>query len=155
MRILFVCHGNICRSPMAEMIFREMLSRRGLSECFEVDSCATSREEIWNGVGNPIYPPAKRELERHGIPVLPHRARQITREDYEHFDLLLCMDHSNLSALHRLLGEDPQRKIALLMSCAGEDRDVADPWYTDRFDVAYRDIERGCKALLDSLLNRS
>ena len=152
MRILFVCHGNICRSPMAEMIFRELLARRSLTEHFEVDSCATSREEIWNGVGNPIYPPAKRELERHQIPVLPHRARQVTEEDYRYYDLLLCMDHRNLSALHRLLGGDLQGKIALLLSYAGEDRDVADPWYTDRFDVAYRDILLGCESLLDSLM---
>ena len=140
---------------MAEMIFRELLSRRSLTELFEVDSCATSREEIWNGVGNPIYPSARRELERHGIPVLPHRARQVTQADYEHYDLLLCMDHRNLTSLHRLLGGDPQGKISLLLHYAKEDRDVADPWYTDRFDVAYRDILLGCESLLDSLTSRS
>jgi protein-tyrosine phosphatase len=140
---------------MAEMIFREMLAQKGLTGQFEADSCATSREEIWNGVGNPIYPPAKQELERHGIPVLPHRARQIAKEDYESFDLILCMDRNNLSALHRLLGGDPHKKISLLMTFAGDARDVADPWYTDRFDIAYRDIWAGCAALLDTLLRKS
>lgn len=154
-RILFVCHGNICRSPMAEIILRDMLSRRGLLAVYEVASCATSTEEIWNGVGNPVYPPAAAELARHGLSCAGKRAVQLKKEDYGRYDLLIAMDDRNVRNMLVMLGGDPQGKIKKLMSFAGSDRDVADPWYTGAFDVTYRDIYEGCTALLDELENHA
>lgn len=141
--ILFVCHGNICRSVMAEMILRDMLSDR---EDITIDSCATSTEEIGNG----IYPAARRCLQEHGVPVLPHSARQITPDDYGRFDYILCMEEYNIRNLRRVLGEAVWQqdqalnkpKIRRLL-----DRDVADPWYTGDFETAYRDIVEGCRRL--------
>lgn len=146
-RVLFVCHGNICRSVMAEMMMRHMAAEAGVSHLFEVDSCATSREEI----GNDIYPPAKRCLAAHGVPFTKHAARQITPDDYEHFDLILCMEDYNIRNLRRVLGEGlmvrdsalPVPKIRRLL-----DRDVADPWYTGDFEATYRDLEEGCREIL-------
>ena len=146
-RVLFVCHGNICRSVMAEMIMRHMATVAGVSHLFEVDSCATSREEI----GSDIYPPAKRCLKTHGVPFTRHAARQITTDDYEHFDQIICMEDYNIRNLHHVLGEAlmvrdaalPKPKIRRL-----RDRDVADPWYTGDFEATYRDLEEGCKRLL-------
>lgn len=146
-RVLFVCHGNICRSVMAEMMMRHMADEAGVSHLFEVDSCATSREEI----GNDIYPPAKRCLKTHGVPFTRHAARQITTDDYEHFDQIICMEDYNIRNLHHVLGEAlmvrdaalPKPKIRRLL-----DRDVADPWYTGDFEATYRDLEEGCKRLL-------
>lgn len=146
-RMLFVCHGNICRSVMAEMMMRHMAAEAGVSHLFEVDSCATSREEI----GNDIYPPAKRCLAAHGVPFTKHAARQITPDDYEHFDLILCMEDYNILNLRRVLGEVlmvrdsalPVPKIRRLL-----DRDVADPWYTGDFEATYRDLEEGCREIL-------
>jgi protein-tyrosine phosphatase len=155
MRILFVCHGNICRSPMAEFIMKDMLERQGISDCVQVASCATSREEIWNGVGNPVYPPAKQELARHGISCYGKRAVQLTAQDYEKYDLLVGMDNANIRNMQRITGGDPEGKMRRLMEYAGEDADVADPWYTDRFDVAYCDIARGCEALLRYVCERT
>ena len=137
--ILFVCHGNICRSVMAQYILTDMLQKRGLSARFEVDSAAVSREEI----GNPIYPPARRELERRGIPVGAHRARQVTMEDYRHFDRIYYMDRSNRGYLERLLPRDPD-KIRPLLS-----HDVADPWYTGDFTKTYEDLVTGCEKILE------
>ena len=147
MSLLFVCHGNICRSVMAEMVMRQMLEEAGLEGKVLVDSCATSTEEI----GNAIYSPARRCLLLHGVPVLPHTARQITREDYARFDFILCMENYNIRNLRRVLGEDimaadaalPQPKIRRLLP-----RDVADPWYTGDFEATYRDVVEGCKSLL-------
>ena len=152
MRIMFVCHGNICRSPMAEFIFKSMLEERGLSDRFTVESSATSTEEIWNGVGNPVYPPAKAELAKHGIGCGGKRAVQLKREDYSGYDLLLGMDRANLRNMHRILGGDPEGKLGLLMDYTDRGGEVADPWYSERFDVAYRDIRDGCEGLLKSLL---
>lgn len=146
-KVLFVCHGNICRSPMAESIFTGLAADAGMADAFEIDSAAVSTEEI----GNDLYPPAKAELRRRGVTIVPHRARQITRRDYEHFDLIVAMDHSNVRWLKRLLGGDPQGKVRLLMDFTGRGGEVSDPWYTDRFDVAFDDIEEGCRALLASL----
>ncbi len=148
-KILFVCHGNICRSPMAEMIFRHLVHQRGLIGLFEAASAATSTEEI----GNPVYPPARAELARHGIPVERRSARQITREDYAAWDLLIGMDNANIRNMHRVLGGDPQGKIHRLMDFTNRPGEVSDPWYSDRFDVAYRDILEGCEALLAYLLS--
>ncbi len=151
-RILFVCHGNICRSPMAEMIFRDMLRRQGLDADVTVASCATSTEEIYGGRGNPIYPPAKEELMRRGIPIAPHRAVQLTPEDYDRYDLLIGMDSANIRNMHRMLGGDPKGKICKLLSFAGRDADVADPWYSGRFEQTYDEIADGCRGLLAYLL---
>ena len=150
-RVLFVCHGNICRSPMAEFIFKDLVRKCGRAEEFEVASCATSREEIWNGVGNPVYPPAREELAKHGIGCAGKRAVQLTKADYNHYDLLIGMDENNIRNMMRILGADPEGKVRKLMDYTGRGGDVADPWYSDRFDIAYRDIEEGCKALLEHL----
>ena len=149
-RVMFVCHGNICRSPMAEFICRNMLQKAGRAGQVIVASSATSTEEIWNGVGNPVYPPAKRELALHGLTCEGKRAVQLTREDYEKYDLFIGMDNANIRNMHRILQGDPQGKIRKLMDYTGRGGDVADPWYSDRFDIAYRDIEDGCRGLLSS-----
>ena len=151
MKIMFVCHGNICRSPMAEFIFKDMLKNTGISEGFTVCSSATSSEEIWNGIGNPVYPPAREELLKHGISSEGKRAVQLKKSDYENFDLFLCMDGRNLVNAKRMLGGDKENKVKKLLSLTGSDRDVADPWYTDDFTTAYRDIYEGCKALLEMI----
>lgn len=150
-KILFVCHGNICRSPMAEFIFKDLVRKCGREGAFEVASCATSREEIWNGVGNPVYPPAREELAKHGIACAGKRAVQLTKADYNHYDLLIGMDENNIRNMMRILGADPEGKVHKLMDYTGRGGDVADPWYSDRFDIAYRDIEEGCKALMEHL----
>ena len=146
-KILFVCHGNICRSPMAEFVMKSLVKKAGLEGQFTIASAATSCEEI----GNPVYPPARRELARHGIPCVGKTARRLEREDYIRWDYLIGMDYYNLRNMERMLGGDPQGKIYLLLSFAGEDREVADPWYTGDFDAAYRDIVTGCTAILDRL----
>ena len=151
-KILFVCHGNICRSPMAEFIFKNMLAERGLENEFYVASCATSTEEIWNGIGNPVYPPARRELAEHGISCEGKRAVQLQKSDYEKYDLLIGMDNANLRNMHRMLGGDPEGKIHRLMDFTANGGEVADPWYSDRFDVAFCDISEGCRGLLQALL---
>ena len=144
-RIIFVCHGNICRSPMAEFIFKDKIRSRGLNEQFYVESAAVSTEEI----GNSIYPPAKRCLSFHGIPFDTSKtARQITRADYDRFDLIICMDRMNLRWLKYIIPNDPDNKVRLMMSYAGQDRDVADPWYTGDFETTYRDLDLATEALL-------
>ena len=146
-RVLFICHGNICRSPMAEFIMKELVRERGLEDSFEIRSCATSTEEIWNGVGNPVYPPAKRELAKHGIDCAGKRAVQLTPEDYNRYDYLICMDRNNVRNAVRITGRG--EKYRLLLEYAGESRDVADPWYTGDFERTYEDVLKGCTALLD------
>lgn len=148
---MFVCHGNICRSPMAEFIFRKMVNERGLGESFSAYSSATSTEEIWGDVGNPVYPPAKKELLKHGITCEGKRAVQLKKSDYDKYDLFLCMDSMNVRNALRILGSDKDNKVKRLMDYTDEKGDVADPWYTGRFDVTYRDIEKGCIALLKEL----
>lgn len=146
-KILFVCHGNICRSVMAEMVMRYLVAEAGREDEFVIDSCATSREEI----GNDIYPPAKRCLTAHQVPFSRHAARQITKEDYDKFDLILCMEEYNIRNLRHTLGaalldadaHKAEPKIRRLL-----DRDVADPWYTGDFEATYRDVVEGCQQLL-------
>lgn len=147
-KILFVCHGNICRSPMAEFMMKDIVSKAGLSAQFEIASAATSTEEI----GNPVYPPARRKLAEHGISCEGKTARQVTRRDYEKYDLLIAMDHNNLRNLRRMLGEDSENKIHLLMDYTDRPGEVADPWYTGDFEETWRDISEGCAGLLQQLL---
>ena len=144
-RILFVCHGNICRSPMGEFILKDLVEKAGLADRFQIESAATSTEEI----GNPVYPPARRKLAQHGIDCAGKTARQLTADDYGRFDLLLGMDRANIRNMTRICGGDPQGKIHLLMEYAGHPgREVADPWYTGDFDAAWDDVLAGCQGLL-------
>ena len=144
-RILFVCHGNICRSPMAEFILKALVKAKGLEDQYYIESAAVSTEEI----GNPIYPPAKRSLTQHGVAFDPgKRARQVTRSDYDRFDAIICMDSSNLRWIRRIIPDDPAGKIHLLMTYTGIGRDVADPWYTGDFETTFQDLLAGCEALL-------
>ena len=152
-KIMFVCHGNICRSPMAEFIFKRLIYERGLEEKYFVSSSATSTEEIWGCVGNPVYPPARSELKKHGIDCGGKRAVQLKKSDYDKYDLLICMDSRNIINAKRIIGDDPENKLRKLMDYTSRGGDVADPWYTDRFDVTYRDITEGCTALLEELEN--
>ena len=150
-KIMFVCHGNICRSPMAEFIFKRIAADAGRSADFLVSSSATSTEEIWRGVGNPIYPPAARELSRHGIPYDRREATLLLAEDYGRYDMFIGMDSNNIRNMYRIFGSDPDGKISKLMSYTDSDADVSDPWYTERFDRAYADIYAGCAALFEKL----
>ena len=136
---------------MAEFIFKDMVEKQGRAKEFFIASCATSTEEIWNGIGNLVYPPAKAELAKHGISCEGKRAVQLRKTDYVNYDLLIAMDSNNLRNIHRMLGGDPQQKVRKLMDYTPRGGDVADPWYTDRFDIAYRDIEEGCQCLLEQL----
>ncbi len=143
-KILFICHGNICRSPMAEFIFRDMVDKRGLGAQFFIASAATSREEI----GNPVYPPAKRKLKEHGIDPAGKTARQMTAGDYRDFDYLLAAERYNIRNMERITGGDPEHKIYRLLDFSDRPRDIADPWYTGDFDEAWDDIVEGCQAFL-------
>lgn len=153
-RIMFVCHGNICRSPMAEFIFKDILKKNNKLEEFVVASSATSTEEIYNGIGNPVYPPAKRELALHGITCEGKRAVQLAPSDIDKYDIFVGMDSANIKNMHRILGEGASDKIFKLMTFANKSSDVSDPWYSDRFDIAYCDIYEGCLALYEHLLNK-
>ncbi|MCM1524664.1 MAG: low molecular weight phosphotyrosine protein phosphatase [Ruminococcus sp.] len=143
-KIMFVCHGNICRSPMAEFIMKDMLLKENLESSVYVESRATSTEET----GNPVYPPAKAELARHGIKCGGKYAQTLRPEDYDDFDLFALMDGSNLRNIKRIFPDDPQGKIHKLLEFAGRNGDISDPWYTGRFDTAYSDIYDGCKGLM-------
>ncbi len=151
-RIMFVCHGNICRSPMAEFIMKKLVFECGRAQAFEIASSATSTEEIFGGIGNPMYPPAKAELQKQGIPFTERRAVQLKKSDYEKYDLFIGMDSANIRGMHRILGGDPAGKIRRLMDYTPRGGDVADPWYSDRFDIAFRDILEGCTAVLNEIL---
>ena len=146
MKIVFVCHGNICRSPMAEFIFKKMVKDAGLIDKFEIISRATSAEEL----GNPVYPPARVELMRHGISSDGKFAVQLSAADYKKYDLFVGMDNANIRNMHRIFSSDPDGKIKKLMDYTGRGGEVSDPWYSGNFDVTYRDVYEGCAALLKS-----
>ena len=148
-RVLFICHGNICRSPMAEYVMKNLVKKAGLEDRFQIASEATSREEI----GNPVYPPARRKLAEHGISCSGHAARQLRNSDYEEYDLLIGMDRANLRSMYRICGGDFNDKMHLLMEYVGRpEQEVADPWYTDDFDATWRDVLAGCQGLLDQII---
>lgn len=153
-KILFICHGNICRSPMAEFILKDIVKKQGIADQFEIASAATSTEEIWNGIGNPVYPPAREELAKHGIRCDGKRAVQLKKSDYDYYDYLIGMDTANIRNMERMTGhkcgEHPE-KIILLLEYAGRKDSISDPWYTSRFDITYQDVEEGCQALLEHL----
>ena len=146
-KVLFICHGNICRSPMAEFVLKDMVKKAGLEDRFQIDSVAATWEEI----GNDMYPPAKRKLREKGIPFSPRAARILARADYDRFDYLIGMDEENLDDMVRICGGDPEKKISLLLDWAGLSRDVADPWYTGNFEATYQDLIVGCTAFLNKL----
>ena len=146
-KVLFICHGNICRSPMAEFILKDMVSTRGIADQFDIASAATSREEL----GNPVYPPAVQELARHGISAAGKTARQLRREDYDQYDYLLAMEAYNLPNAMRILKSDPEGKLKLLLDFTDAPGDIADPGYCGHFDRTYADITRGCQGLLAHL----
>lgn len=146
--ILFVCHGNICRSTMAESVMTHLLSNRNLLTQFQIASAATSREEI----GNPPHHGTVRKLREVGIPIIPHRAVQMTRQDYETYDYLIGMDDWNIRNMLRITGGDPKHKCHKLLEFADSTRDIADPWYTGNFDATYDDIVEGCEALINKLI---
>ena len=146
-KILFVCHGNICRSPMAEFLMKEMVRQTGLEQQVYIESAAATTEEI----GNDLYPPAKRKLTEKGIPFQKRGARLMTKRDYERFDYIIGMDRENLWDMRSICGGDRDHKISLLMEWAGSDRDVADPWYTRDFEATFQDLTEGCSALLHAV----
>lgn len=147
-KIMFVCLGNICRSPMAEYMLKDILKKQGRSAEFHVESSATSNENVWNGIGSPVYPPAKAKLKSVGIACEDKRAQVLTEKHGDEFDLFVCMDDSNVRNARRILGAKNAHKCVKLLSFVGEDGSVADPWYTGDFEATYRDIERGLKGLL-------
>ena len=150
-RVLFVCHGNICRSPMAEFLLKDIVKNRSIASDFYIASAATSSEEIWGGKGNPVYPPARKKLAEHGIDCRGKCAVQLTRADYDKYDYLLCMDEANVRNSLRIVGSDPDGKIKRLLSYTGHERNIADPWYTGNFDDTYDDIMEGLEAFLGYL----
>ena len=151
MKILFICHGNICRSPMAEFVMKDLVQQKGIEARYEIASAATTDEEIWGNRGNPIYPSAREVLQKHGISVKGKYAILITKEDYDYYDYMIVMERLNLREIKSILPKDPDHKIHLLLEYTGENKDIDDPWYSGDFDLAYQEIERGCKALLEYL----
>ena len=146
-KILFICHGNICRSPMAEFVMKDLVEKAGCADRFEIASAATSTEEL----GNPVYPPARRKLAEHGLGCEGKTARQMTRQDYRDYDLLVAMDRENLWNMRRLTGDDPDHKACLLLDYTSRPGDVADPWYTGDFEQTWQDVLEGCQGLLARL----
>lgn len=149
-KVLFVCLGNICRSPMAEFVMKDLVKKAHLEGQFEIASAATSREEL----GNPVYPPARQELAKHGIGCSGKTARQITKEDYEYYDYIVAMDYSNVRNLERMLGPDTEHKISMLLDYTNHPGQVADPWYTGDFGATWNDVLDGCQGLLKLILEK-
>ncbi len=149
-KVLMICHGNICRSTMAEFVMKDMVRKAGLEDNIYIESAATSREEI----GNDTHPGTKRKLTEAGVPFTKRRARQVTKADYDEFDYLVIMDQNNYRNLFRIIGDDPEEKVYKLLDFAGKDRDIADPWYTGNFDDTYDDVIEGCEALLEHLTEK-
>ncbi len=149
-KILFVCHGNICRSPMAEFVMKRMVEEEKISGEFEIASAATSTEEL----GNPVYPPAKKILAEHGISCAGKTSRQMTSDDYDYYDYIVAMDRKNLRNMQRFVGTDPLKKVSLLMEHTGRSCDVADPWYTGDFQSTWKDVNEGCRAILEKIKRR-
>ena len=147
-KVLFICHGNICRSPMAEFVMKDLVKQAGMEEKFFIASAATSTEEI----GNPVYPPARRKLAEHNISCAGKTARQMTMKDYREYDLLIGMDHANLRNMTRICGGDPEGRLHLLLDYTDRPGEVADPWYTGNFEQTWQDVSAGCRGLLESLL---
>ena len=147
-KILFICHGNICRSTMAQSVFAHLAAEASMADYFEIDSAATSREEI----GNTPHYGTVRKLKEENIPLIPHRARQMTGNDYLYYDYLIGMEQWNIRNINRIIRKDPEHKVHLLLEYAGEARDIADPWYTGNFDVTYEDVKEGCEAFLQYLI---
>ena len=157
--ILFVCHGNICRSPIGEFVMKDIVNKQGLSKAFHIESSATHTDEIWNGVGSPVYPPARAKLREHGIGtednelgVSEKRARLTDRGDYDKFDFIIGMDSANIRNLNNLFRGDPEHKIYKMLDFADRDGDVADPWYTGNFDATWRDVSDGCHGLFRHIM---
>ena len=146
-KILFICHGNICRSPMAEFVMKDLVRAEGLSDQFEIASAATSAEEL----GRPVYPPARRVMAEHGISCSGKTARQLRREDYARYDYLIGMDNSNMRGMHRICGGDPQGKMSLMLDHTPRPGEVADPWYCGNFEQTWEDVSLGCRCLLDKI----
>ena len=158
-KILFVCHGNICRSPIGEFVKKDLVSKNGLSEAFHIESSATHTDEIWNGVGSPIYPPAKEKLRENGIGTSDNelgvgakRARLTRRDDYDRFDFIIGMDSANIRNLRNLFGGDPEGKVHKMLEYTDRGGDVADPWYTGNFDATWKDVSEGCHGLFRAIL---
>lgn len=150
-KILFICHGNICRSPIAEFVLKDMVRRRGLEDMFHIESRATSSEEIWGGRGNPVYPPARKILARHGISCEGKEAQRLVRSEYDEYDYIIGMDSENMRGMLRILGGDPDGKLSLLLDHTDHPGSVADPWYTGDFEATWRDVVDGCTGLLKEL----
>lgn len=148
-KILFVCHGNICRSPMAEFVMKRLVREQKIERDFIIESAATSREEL----GNPVYPPARRMLARHGISCSGKTAVQMTKSDYEKYDYIVAMDSMNVRNIMRIIGSDPQGKVSMLLDFTDHPRSVADPWYTGDFDSTFEDVTEGCQALLNTIIS--
>lgn len=149
-KILFICHGNICRSPMAEFVMKDLVRKAGLQNLFEIASAATH----WDEIGSPVYAPARRKMAEHGISCAGKTARLLEKDDYRCFDYLIGMDHANLKNMNRICGGDPDGKFSLLLDWCNDQKDVADPWYTGNFDATWNDVNRGCTALLEQLMPR-
>ena len=150
-KVLFVCHGNICRSPMAEFLLKDLVTQQSIAHQFHIQSAATSTEEIWNGIGNPVHEGTRKQLQKHGISCEGKRAVQVKKSDYGEYDYLICMDNMNLRNLARICGPDKDNKVYRLLDFTDEKRDVADPWYTGNFEKTYEDIMLGLEGFLQHL----